>query len=250
LAKLKPNSGYVPSSHSIPHNVDPIKRTWVFSFKFFCQQENYGLKSSSIANNWIISFLDKAKEFSGYEVDAFLNNLNMRDYWRFHPIDFNDSRVFLKKSDLYAIPNNYLDYPDTYPIYQFQITKGTGRVIGFLDENQAFQVVLFDPLHNVYPSEKNNGNIRPCSALDNQYESLLHFVKKYSLLCNDAECRQRLSNIENLQPFSQHLFYQFVIDKNSPTVEQIEYLNNLYDYDMLKIFEEAIDILTNQKLNN
>jgi hypothetical protein len=45
-------------------------------------------------------------------------------------------------------------------LVQFSISTGRGRIIGFFDGEQIFNVVLLDPLHNLQPAKKRNYQVR------------------------------------------------------------------------------------------
>jgi hypothetical protein len=55
------------------------------------------------------------------------------------------------------IPKEQIDWlgdyaSDEYEFVQFHVSKALGRVVGFFDEEQTFQIVLFDPFHNIQPA--------------------------------------------------------------------------------------------------
>lgn len=61
----------------------------------------------------------------------------------------------IKKEDLLSVPNNIRDNKEEDFFWQFQLSKGTGRVVGFFNEmNSIFYIVLLDPKHNIQPSKK------------------------------------------------------------------------------------------------
>lgn len=93
----------------------------------------------------------------------------MRDGMRFHEISWGESNF--SRQDFKWIGEPYLGNEKEYPLLQFQVTTGLGRVVGFFDEANTFCVVCFDPNHNVQRSKKSQGK-KACEASHTPYDAM------------------------------------------------------------------------------
>ena len=168
-------------------NVDNKK--WAFSFKYWRQIEYFGMDRSD--SSWFISLIEKLRELSDKEIDRFVSTGSDRGSWRYHNIDWNQKNIPLKRSDIDWIDKDYQENAEEYPIVQFQISQALGRVIGFWDENRIFNILLFDPLHNMQPSKRYNYKVDDCSPLSCHYSALLYQLDqlKKQNLCSDPSCK-------------------------------------------------------------
>ncbi len=171
-------SGPIPTG-AIPNarlKVDPgesptgKQKRWSFSFRFFKQIENFG--ASSCESKWFVSMLERLSDISGKTVEEITETPSWMDFYRFHPINWAKKNVPITRNDLNWIDSVYLGNEEEYPLYQFQISKATGRVVGFFDEDWNFNIVLIDPLHNLQPSKYFDYRVTHCFPLDSEYESL------------------------------------------------------------------------------
>lgn len=160
---------------------------WRFSFRFWSQIEYFGLDSSDISNRWFVSVLERLKVLSAEPIDRVHREPEMRAAMRFHRIDWHTKGIPITKADLPDLPLHYRDDPE-YDLYQFQISKGTGRVVGFFDENWVFNVVLLDPLHNLQPSKHYDYSVDPCSPLSCEITNLRENIKTSIAKCEFGEC--------------------------------------------------------------
>lgn len=163
----------------------PGDNRWSFSFRFWNQIEYFGLNKSQ--PKWFVSLLEKLKELSDKQIDKFLADGTERDAWRYHPIDWNQKNIPIQQKDLEWIDSAYKDNPIDYPLLQFQVSQALGRVVGFWDENNIFNIVLLDPHHNIQPSKPHNYRVDACSPLSCEYTSLLFEIDtiKRLRLCKD-----------------------------------------------------------------
>ena len=167
----------VPQPSNIPpKGVQPvvdkksIRNEFSFSFKYFNQIDNFGLDKSD--PKWFISLLDKLKEFANLHPGNISRNPSLKNTWRYHEIDWGAKNVPIQRKDLNWIEKDILENEVEFPMMQFQISKGTGRVVGFHYDN-IFYVVLLDPLHNIQPSGDYEYKVDDCYPLSSQYTSLL-----------------------------------------------------------------------------
>lgn len=121
-----------------------------FSFHYCNQQEFFGIGGEDAT--WFASLQDRLKDLSG-KTGAILESKSDRDAYRLHPINWNARNCPITKEDLYSVPKVIRDNSDEDFFWQFQLSKGTGRVVGFFNEtNSIFYIVLLDPKHNIQPS--------------------------------------------------------------------------------------------------
>ena len=168
---------------SIP-NVPPVKtptsgrpsppKRFRFGFQFWRQIEFFGLDQSK--PKWFVSLLQKLSELSKEPIDKFLEDGNKRHTWRYHDINWTQTNIPVQRAHLTWIDADYLNNPDEYPLVQFQVSTALGRIVGFWDEEDVFQIVLLDPLHNIQPSKRFDYRVRRNSPLPCIYTCLLNDV--------------------------------------------------------------------------
>jgi hypothetical protein len=186
-----PNPGRVPPDPRHPTTRGAQRKPWTFSFRFWNQIQNFGLDKSP--SKWFVSVLERFRELSKYSVDEFRDNGKLRDNWRYHSIKWDMKNVPIGRKDCSWIDSDYLDNEDEYPLVQFQISQALGRVVGFWDESDVFNIVLLDPLHNIQPSSYSDYKVRPCGLLDSKHTELLVIVDEitHSLGCDRLDCKAR-----------------------------------------------------------
>lgn len=141
--------------------------------RFWQQPPYFGI--SDCDSGWFVSLLDRLCDMSSMELEEFLADRVAKSGVRFHAINWSAKNIPISKSDI-----NWLgEYgTDEYEFVQFHISKALGRVVGFFDEENTFQIVLLDPLHNIQPSKDYAYRIRATqvascelSRLSIRYES-------------------------------------------------------------------------------
>lgn len=167
----------IPTSRSIPKPNEKAKPTkWSFGFQFFSQTKYFEI--GGVDNGWYISLLTRLKEVSQLDRDKFLSNFSQHGNIRYHEINWDSRNIPIKRQDLNWIHKDYLDNEEEYPMLQFHISQALGRIVGFWDENNIFQVVLLDPLHNIQPSKRNNYHVDDTYYMSSKYSSLLIDIQK------------------------------------------------------------------------
>ncbi len=141
----------------IPQNATdkkiPREKKWEFSFQYWEQIKYFGLKHQEVDTRWFVSLLKRLKDLSSEHLEGVLRDGAKRKVHRIHSINWDLSSI--PKHTFYNhIPKEY--QTDETDIIQFQIEKSKGRVVGFLDFNSTFQVVLLDPVHNMQLSKHND----------------------------------------------------------------------------------------------
>jgi hypothetical protein len=174
----------------------PAKEKWVFSFRFWRQIENFQV--GGVKNSWYISLLERLAEVSQIDREEMLRDAVLQGGIRFHEIDWNAKNVPLRRSDLDWLDKDYLKNEEEYPIYQFHVSKALGRVVGFFDERQIFNIVLLDPNHNIQPSDYNDYRIRPTIEGSCQFSQIVSVARRSVAACSHDGCAVRSTLVEAL----------------------------------------------------
>lgn len=164
--EVPPVSARRPPEEKTP----PLNRV-LLSFRYWDQIEFFGLKQAS--RGWFVSLLCRLGDIASLGLDEFRDESIDDETRRIHKIDWAAKNCPIRRENLDWIPRQYMDSPENYPIYQFAVSKGKGRVHGFFDENDVFNVVLLDPFHNLQPSRKVRYKVRPCGVAPSDIEELL-----------------------------------------------------------------------------
>lgn len=174
------------------------KQKITFSFRFFQQQKPYfGLSGQQ--NTWFVSLLNRLQDVSNKEID-FLLDKRETDCYRFHEINWKQKGIKIKRSDFYWVDKKYLDNEKEYEFFQFEISTGVGRVIGFFDESSTcFNIVALDPRHNLQPSKIHNWQTQKTYILDSEIEKLHSGLARYVANHNDLE--EELYSILNFEDY-------------------------------------------------
>lgn len=172
MPSKKPVSSPPNIGGASPKTSTPSKpRCWAFSFRYWKQINFFGLDQVDL--KWAVSLLDALKKLCGEEIDSFDADRVRKGAFRYHEINWNQKNIPIQRTDLDWIAKDYLDNPGEYPLFQFQISTGLGRVVGFWDEHDIFNVVLLDPLHNIQPSKDFAYRVDKCSPFPSAYDCLL-----------------------------------------------------------------------------
>lgn len=120
---------------------------------------------------------NRLKDLSGKD-SSLMADATAKKAYRLHPIVWTQPNIPVKKANLDWIPNEYRD-SEEIEFQQFEITKSTGRVIGFFNEtNEIFHVVLLDPKHNICPTEATGYRVDKTRECLTDYEELLVQLKE------------------------------------------------------------------------
>ena len=141
-----------------------------FSFKYFTQQEYFGIGDQDAT--WFANLFERIKDLSG-KTRTIIENPTDRDAYRLHPIDWNAKNCPITIGDLLSVPQNIKDNAEDDFFWQFQLSKGTGRVVGFFNEDfTTFYIVLLDPKHNIQPSRDYGYSVDETTAAITEYERI------------------------------------------------------------------------------
>lgn len=156
-----------------------------FSFRYFGQQDYFGFGDQDAS--WFANLFDRIKDLSG-KTTAILENPAERKAYRLHPIDWNAKNCPITIADLVSVPKNIKDSAEKDFFWQFQLSKGTGRVIGFFNEDlTTFYIVLLDPKHNIQPSKDYGYAVNETQIAITEYERIEMWIAEAAK--NFAECR-------------------------------------------------------------
>lgn len=184
------NSGKPPSSGLKPREegVPPQDKLWTFSFRFWRQIDKFGFAGDAIDPKWFVSLLDQLNALSDETVDDFrrLRDSHKSKGLRYHQINWQQHKIPLQRKDFTWLPEAYLRNESEFPFVQIQISTGKGRIAGFWDDQEVFQILLLDPLHNLQPSKDFNYKVDPCSPLRNQFQSLQHALHAFRAEIQDG----------------------------------------------------------------
>ncbi|WP_187487351.1 hypothetical protein [Duffyella gerundensis] len=216
------------------------KKKWAFSFRYWKQINYFGLDRTD--SSWFVSLIDKLSELSKESIDGFIKDSSLRDQWRFHDINWKQRNIPIQRSELNWIDSDYLDNDEEFPLQQFQISQSLGRVVGFFDEAQTFNIVLLDPLHNIQPTKSYNYRVDYCAPLNSPYSLLLCQLDeiKKTYRCFDPACQ--FSNILNrieTRPLAKNVVMHFVDDMT--WAEAQTYLDAGYVSDVCEIFQWGVN---------
>ena len=173
-----------------------------FSFKYFGQQEYFGIGDMNAS--WFANLLDRIKDLSN-KTGKILDDKKEREAYRLHPIDWNAKGCPISIDDLLYVPQNIKDNVEDNFFWQFQLSKGTGRVVGFFNEDSTiFYIVLLDPKHNIQPSKDYGYSVDETKEAITEYERIqmciAEALKEFAKTCNDKKnCPLSRLNIEYLR---------------------------------------------------
>ena len=211
-----------------------------FSFRYCTQQEYFGIGGEDAA--WFANLQERLKDLSG-KTGAILESKIDRETYRLHPINWNARNCPIKKEDLFSVPKIIRDNLEEDFFWQFQLSKGTGRVVGFFDEtNSIFYIVLLDPKHNIQPSRDYG------YAVDDTENAITEFERLEMKLAHAGTSILRCKHNENCPVTDICDEYN---DSKMFFVELDKELRDVYEKIVTKgdICQEFEDFLTDKYLN-
>lgn len=152
---------------------------WSFSFRFFEEIKYFGLDSDRVDKKWTLSAIYRLQELSKLTVaDVTESRDVMEGTMRIHDINWNQKNIPIKRENLDWIDSVYLNNPEEFPFMQIAVSKAEGRMVGFFDEDNSFQIVLLDPLHNAQPTKYHEYKVRMCKPLGCEITAIRHKARK------------------------------------------------------------------------
>lgn len=216
------------------------RRKITFSFSYFRQISDFGLGGCS--QKWFVGVLERMSVLGTMTPQEVLEENRGSNSLRCHPIDWNAQNIPIKRSDLNWLPKEILDNETEFPMMQFSISTGTGRIVGFFDrESSVFNITLFDPNHNIQPSKKTNYQIQPTTLGVSQYDDLLNKLENIKNIvkdCKDRSCKLH-SHIHEMEGLHDNIVYVGVDKDFYSTYQEI-----LQEHSMQDILETGIISIT------
>ena len=174
-----------PKKYWVGGHAPPSPKFFSFGFKFWRQYENFGLSSAD--QKWHVALLERLKELGGKPIED-VSSGNCPSI-RYHPISWNQKNIPIKKEHFARkdwLGENFFENGNE--LYQFHVSKGYGRVIGFFDESMVFQVVLLDKDHNAQPCKRKKYKIIANSNVEAEYATLLRRACGIAANCDREKC--------------------------------------------------------------
>ncbi|MGQ2984345.1 hypothetical protein [Flavobacterium sp.] len=160
---------------------------WAFSFEYFNQIKYFGLGEAE--PKWFLSLIERMQTLSKIKIEDFDKNHQLKNAYRYHKINWNGQAVPYQRTDFNWIKKEVIENDEEFPFFQFQISTGLGRVIGFWDLTKTFQIVLLDRMHNMQPSKDFNYSVDDTTQLSCEMTSLLIDIENIRKLnCEDENC--------------------------------------------------------------
>ena len=174
----KPPRAQVPEqANRVPTQKAPAAPRWNFGFKCWSQQEYFGLECEKVDTHWFVSLITRLKDLGHLTVEDVTSNTKLQDDLRVHPINWNQKGIPVTREQVFElIPRPYRN--EETEIMQFQLSKATGRVIGFFDRDYTFQIVFLDPMHHMQPSKIQGYKVTETKILFTEVERLHHQMKE------------------------------------------------------------------------
>jgi len=176
--------------------------------------EYFGVGETS--TKWFVSLLEKLRDLSKEDRDSFLKDHRMKDANRYHLIDWDAKNIPIRRSDIDWVEKEVIQNEEDYPFFQFQISTGLGRIIGFWDENyRFFNIVLLDPKHNMQPSKDYDYKVDNTSIEHCELTSLLmdiDGIKGLNCLIDGCRCKEELNKLPT--KLNRGRFVYFQIDED------------------------------------
>lgn len=172
---------------------------WNFSFKYWKQVDYFGLETTKCDGAWFTSLLEKLKYLSEHSIEKFLKDDVIKDYWRFHKINWSQPNIPISKTQFEGLlPKGTLS--EEIEVCQFMISKGSGRIVGFFDSDNIFNIVLLDPLHNIQPAKDYGYAVNPTgfklTEIEEHRERLKLLKVNFDALCaKPCDMRSRIDEL-------------------------------------------------------
>jgi hypothetical protein len=221
---------------------DMKKEKLVFSFLHFKQIDHFGIGNCS--SKWHTSLLERLSVLGTMTKQEVLEDNRGSTSLRCHPIDWSKKNVPIERKDLTWLPDEILGNDSEFPIMQFSITTGTGRIIGYFDkEPTVFYIVLLDPEHNIQPARKHNYQIQPTTRGVSQYDDLLMKIEDVDDIVNKCPYGEGCLIPKHIAKTKEehNVVYTLLDDDFYQTYQDL-----LKEYSLQEIIENGIVYLTKE----
>ena len=205
-----------------------------FSFEFFKEIDYFGIGDCD--TKWFSSLFEAINVYSSMD----LSKLPRNKTTRYHEINWEQKNIPIKFEDLDWLPKNEQILVSPNEIFQLNITKGSGRIIGFIIAN-IFYIVLLDPKHNLQPSKDYNYKVDPTSISETQYEEVKSKFDKLFEWTRDQLTEQQKNELTLSRP-QMHVIFTYMSDKDYQEYKQFCTDTSIKDL----IFNYSYQVLTGQ----
>ena len=183
-----------------------------FSFQYWQQMRYFGLDQAQ--RDWFVGLLDRLRVASEMTRDQWDGTVH-GPAWRYHRVDWNAKAIPISKDELNWVPKVFRDNNDDFPIYQFGLGAGQGRVAGFWETNDRFAIILLDPHHNLQPSGNYGYKVTDCAEQPSP-AALVHLAVDHVRVtrkCQQDDCNvhQQLATIAVRKKVDGAYFFHEVI---------------------------------------
>ncbi|RYZ84329.1 MAG: hypothetical protein EOP06_18260 [Proteobacteria bacterium] len=160
---------------------EPPQKCLSFSFRYWRQIDNFGFSGAGLEIKWFVSLLEQLQNLSAEFVDDIRRGGNSHkvERLRYHDVNWSQKNIPIARTDLNWLPKDVLENEEEFSFYQFQISMGTGRFMGFWDALDVFNIVLLDPMHNLQPSKDYNYKVDPCYPQRGQYQEAAFLIDAF-----------------------------------------------------------------------
>ncbi|MFC0179952.1 hypothetical protein [Thorsellia kenyensis] len=197
MGKKSIRTGKQPNIDISPKIVEFIEnKEFTYSLKYWKQLEYFGFGSASVDKKWFISLLNALKAYSGKKTASFKEDHRFRDAHHIHQIIWEQPGIPIKRNEFDWIPNEIIENNDEYPFFQLAISASLGRVVGFFDHLDCFQIVLLDPLHNICPTKNRQYKVTPTQPFSCETSWILSEIERIK---SNNQCVEDCGNIEQLE---------------------------------------------------
>ena len=220
-----------------------------FSFSFFNADFDY-FQLGGENSTWFKSFLKALQDISkNITKDDLHTNISLKRKYRFHKINWEQKGLRIAKKDLDWVDPVFLDNDKEFEFVQLSISTGNGRIIGFFETCNKFQIVLLDPKHNMQPSKKSNYSMTKTQNCKTEIENKTYCLGKIEELvhsqtlkteCSSCDLSARLNKILKTQALSEneihiHLIYDEIYQDAYKKLikENPDYFQNLFESSLL-----------------
>lgn len=174
--------------YQVPASQAPPPKRFTFGLTYWRQIEFFNVGSSP--RSWFISLLDRLAALGKERLEDIRTNRAgpKARALRFHPLDWTARGIPISQGDFATEEWLGRDFFQDNDFCQFQVSTGKGRIIGFFDETDIFQIVLLDIDHNAQPSKKQNYQVVGNRAGDSEYNNLLRALTRQHVKCKNRQC--------------------------------------------------------------
>ena len=193
------------------------KKKMSFGFQFWRQVDLFGIGTTD--PQWTTSLLTRLGQLSQNYVEDIFENHTMRMTLHIHEINWGSRGTPMTREQFFELLPGQSRTEDVEPL-QIMISLGLGRIHGFLDGQQVFQIVLLDPNHNLQPSKRVDYQLRKTERADTHLDDLkskqVHLLSTLKNYCeHPCDIRERLADLASMKTNAKFFFIDDILDADS-----------------------------------